>query len=65
MEFLLKRGIPLPANRDMLIKILRGIERLKKNDYKVKLGSLLVPAQRKYCVENNFKLLKSALRESL
>jgi hypothetical protein len=63
MEFLLKRGIPLDAPPETLARVLREIDRLKKRDYSVKLGSLLDEDQRKYYLSENFKLLKLALRE--
>jgi predicted nucleotidyltransferase component of viral defense system len=63
MEFLLKRGIPLDAPPETLARVLREIDRLKKRDYSVKLGSLVDEDQRKYYVSENFKLLKLALRE--
>lgn len=61
MEFLLKRGIDIDARRQILMKILDGIDSLTKKDYTVKLGSLLEKEQRRYYAAENFKILKSAI----
>ncbi len=65
IEFLFKRGIDPGANKEELARLLRGIENLTKNDYSVKLGSLLEPSQRRYYRESNFKILKMHLNEKL
>lgn len=44
--------------------LLEGIERLTKNDYSVKLGSLLEAQQRKYYAAKNFTILKIHLRDN-
>lgn len=61
IEFLLKKGIPLPADSALLERVKETIDSLTNKDYTVKLGSLLEPAQRKYYVSENFKILKLAL----
>ena len=48
-----------------LRSLLYGINSLKERDYTVKLGSLLEEPQRRYYIEENFKLLKAAIREKL
>lgn len=63
IEFLYKKGIELKESPEKLIKILDGIKLFKKNDYKVKLGSLLEKEQRKYYINENFKILKAAIKE--
>lgn len=65
MEFLLKKGIPLEANREVLNKILKGIGSFKKKDYTVKLGSLLEEGERKYYIAENFKILKTAVKTNI
>lgn len=61
IEFLLKSGIPIREEQDILLKLLKGIEKLTKNDYTVKLGSLLESNQRKYYSGNNFIILRRYL----
>lgn len=58
IEFLFKRGIPLEANKEKLVLMLKYIGAFNKTDYTVKLGSLLEPNQRKYYRENNFIILR-------
>jgi len=65
IEFLYKKGIELKESPEKLIKILDGIKLFKKNDYKVKLGSLLEKEQRKYYINENFKILIAAINEKL
>jgi len=65
IEFLYKRGIPLDAEKETLIALQKGIDSLTKNDYSVKLGSLLESGQRKYYKEKNFTILKMHIRERL
>ena len=65
IEFLLKKGLPLEASSVKLSLLLKGINALDKKDYSVKLGSLLAGDQRKYYIENDFKILKLKIREKL
>lgn len=65
IEFLVKRGIVPEAAPETLAGVLKGIDALKKQDYTVKLGSLLEASQREYYVAENFKLLKLALQERI
>jgi len=61
LEFLYKRGaLPeiSPVDRQNLLE---GIAALTKQDYHVKLGSLLEEPMRSYYRQENFKILKSAL----
>lgn len=57
MEFLIKKGVFIDTTTDTLKSPLVNIERLKINDYKIKLGSLLEPEKRKYYTVNNFTIL--------
>ena len=61
MEFLFKRGIDIDAPIKTLEDILIGIESLTRKDYTIKLGSLLEEEQRSYYINENFKILKSAI----
>jgi predicted nucleotidyltransferase component of viral defense system len=65
MEFLVKRGIGLSADRKILEKVLRRIESFTKTDYRVKLGSLIGPEQRAYYREHNFRILKAAIQDRI
>jgi predicted nucleotidyltransferase component of viral defense system len=65
MEFLIKKGIKPDAPAQKLKMVLKGIEGLSKNDYKVKLGSLLESGMRKYYISENFKILINAIREQI
>lgn len=65
IEFLLKRGIPLAAENEILGKLLAGLEKLGKKDFSVKLGTLLDASARKYYMENGFRILETRLREKI
>ena len=65
MEFLFKKGIGLNAPPESLRDILKVIDSFKKKDYTVKLGSLLAQDQRKYYINENFKILKMAILEKI
>ncbi|OIO75729.1 MAG: hypothetical protein AUJ85_02315 [Elusimicrobia bacterium CG1_02_37_114] len=64
MEFLFKKGVLFNVPEDTLQKVIEKMSSLSKIDYTVKLGSLLEnPEERKYYVENGFKILKTGLNE--
>lgn len=65
IEFLYKRGIALPQEKELLQQILKNIETLPKKDYTVKLGSIISADLRKYYTQENFKILKLAIKEKL
>ena len=65
IEFLLKKGIPLAADKDLSVKLLAGLEKLGKKDFSAKLGSLLDAPLRKYYQENGFRILEVRLRDKL
>ena len=65
IEFLYKKGISLEADKQTINTLLNGITKLSKNDYSVKLGSLLEAEKRKYYKENNFTILLLHLKEKL
>ncbi|WP_022669777.1 nucleotidyl transferase AbiEii/AbiGii toxin family protein [Hippea alviniae] len=62
IEFLFKKGIKLNIDKNTAEKIVKGINNLTKNDYKIKLGSILEPEKRKYYNDANFRILKSYLQ---
>jgi len=59
IEFLLKKGIKPNIDGNTAKDIIKGIDKFTKNDYKIKLGSILEPEERKYYNEANFRILKS------
>jgi hypothetical protein len=62
IEFLLRRGIALPAGIGQKVdRLLKKIESFKDRDYKVKLGSILETEFREYYVANRFSYLKEKL----
>lgn len=63
IEFLLKKGISLPDSKPICAQILKKLELLQKQDYKVKLGSLLEPKDRVYYSSENFKIIKMAIKD--
>jgi len=65
IEFLLIRGVSLPTNKDKLQKVLAIINNFKEQDYKVSLGSILDETDRKFYLENRFKLLKEEINSKL
>ena len=65
MEFLLKKEIKLEAPREVLVKVLKGLDGLTRQDYTVKLGSLLEEKERKYYANENFKILRMAINNRL
>ncbi len=65
LEFLLKKGVAVTATAEELKALVKGIEELQRNDYAVKLGSLLEPGQRKYYQEKNFTILTRQLKDQL
>jgi predicted nucleotidyltransferase component of viral defense system len=65
IEFIVKRGIPLQAETEVLAKILRCIDRFTKVDYSSKLGSLLEPEKRAYYREQNFRILKAEIQDRM
>jgi predicted nucleotidyltransferase component of viral defense system len=65
IEFLLKKGIPLAAEKKVLGKLLAGLEKLGKKDFSVKLGTVLDSSARKYYMDNGFRILETSLREKI
>ena len=65
LEFLLMRGVELPNDKSKLAKALQIINNFKEQEYKVTLGSILEEKERKFYLENRFKLLKEELTQKL
>lgn len=62
IEFLIRRGVRLPAISDrVIIDLRRKIAGFKDVDFKVKLGSILEKSIRDYYVENRFSFLEEKL----
>jgi hypothetical protein len=65
LEFLLMRGIDLPNDKEKLSDALQTINNFKEQEYKVTLGSILDEKERKFYLENRFKLLKEEITKSI
>jgi len=65
IEFLLMRGVVLPVDKEKLEKALKIINNFKGQEFKVTLGSILEAKDRKFYLENRFKLLKEELTRHL
>jgi hypothetical protein len=66
IEFLLRRGIVLPAEIGQEAgRLLEKIDDFKDRDFKVKLGSILEAEFREYFVTRRFSYLKERLSSAL
>ena len=61
IEFLLRRGIPLAVPQDRRKELLKTLSAFKPRDFKVALGSLLDPEQRRYYAQSGFRFLEETL----
>ena len=61
MEFLVKKGVEADIGFEKAGQILAAIDALSRQDYNVKLSSLLDAEQRAYYRQNNFTILKDYL----
>ena len=61
LEFLVKKGVQADISPEKADQILTAIDALTRQDYNVKLSSLLEADQRAYYRQNNFRILKSHL----
>ena len=57
IEFLLRRGIPLPSDSQKLAGLKKAAASFNEKDFKVTLGSILEPDTRKYYAEKKFTYL--------
>jgi predicted nucleotidyltransferase component of viral defense system len=62
IEFLLKRGVEMSAEPALFAEMIKIIEGFRKQDYTVKLGSLLEVEDRRFYATNDFKFLLTYLR---
>ena len=66
IEFLLRRGIELPADIGKEAdRLLKKIDGFKDRDFKVKLGSILEADVREYYVTQRFSYLKEKLSSAI
>lgn len=65
IEFLIKRGVPLPEEKKKLKQILGILSSFKEQDFKVTLGSLLEASDREYYIQYKFRLLEEELRAKI
>ncbi len=65
IEFLLMRGVELPTDKIKLEETKKIIDSFKERDFKVTLGSILEEKERKFYLENRFKLLKEEINRKL
>jgi predicted nucleotidyltransferase component of viral defense system len=61
LEFLVKKGVLADISPEKADQVLTAIAALTRQDYNVKLCSLLEADQRPYYRQNNFRILKSHL----
>ena len=61
LEFLVKKGVTVDISPEKANQVLTAIAVLTRQDYNVKLCSLLEADQRPYYRQNNFRILKSHL----
>lgn len=61
MKDLIKKGMQVHIAPEKAVKALTAIAALTRQDYNVKLCSLLEADQRPYYRQNNFRILKSFL----
>jgi hypothetical protein len=65
IEFLLTRGAELTTNKNKLEVILKITDSFTEKDFKVTLGSILEETDRRFYIENKFKLLKEEIKQKL
>ncbi|MCK5767449.1 MAG: nucleotidyl transferase AbiEii/AbiGii toxin family protein [Candidatus Atribacteria bacterium] len=65
IEFLIRSGISLSLDRNILNEMKEIIKSFKKSDYFVKLGSLLEPEAREYYKKNKFDYLLQSINQKL
>lgn len=67
LEFILKReeGLLKETSDEDVSSVLETVKSFSNQDYRNKLGNLLAPEDREFCLENRFAFLKSALSARL
>ena len=61
LEFLARKGVVKDFTEEERGGVLRRLEGFKESDFKVKLGSILVPELRDYYRKNRFRFLEEWL----
>ena len=61
LEFILRKGINLDLDPETANSLLMRLQCLKKHDFDVKLGSLLMPELRNYYRQHGFSYLSEKL----
>ncbi len=64
IEFMLRKGISLPADKERLAALAHLIDGFREKDYKVTLGSILEAGTRSYYVKNGFSFLAEKIRQA-
>ncbi len=64
IEFLVRRGIQLPKDKNVLIQMGKKLHSLTLNDIRVKLGSLLTDEIRQYYVTHGFEFLIQHIQQN-
>jgi len=64
IEFILRKGVPLTADKEQLAGLTRLIDSFGEKDYKVTLGSVLEAETRSYYVKNGFGFLAEKIRQA-
>ena len=65
IEFLLRHGVDFGADRNKIEALKEAVSGLRAGDYKVTLGSLLAPDDRKYYSEHGFSYLAQKIESLL
>ncbi len=65
IEFLLRRGIKLTEDQELLKRLLESVKSFGTQDFKVKLGSILPAEQRTYYQDNRFNFLSGHIKNQL
>lgn len=65
LEFLLRKGVRLDLESNAAANLLGRLQKLKKHDFDVKLGSLLPPDLRQYYRTHQFSFLTEKISEYL
>ncbi len=65
IEFLIKRNVSFPDDRAKVEKVIKVIKKFKKNDFNVKLGSLLPDEDREYYRQSRFSYLENHLLKKM
>jgi len=65
IEFLVKKGVRIRADKKQLLSMQKHIRRFRANDYRITLGSLLEFKERQYYRKVNFRLVHEKIEEVL